>query len=67
MAKKLAKGSTRDVIDSNVKQLVAGGYTEANATRVALRHARKGSGKAKMDKVAAAVAAPSADVVKVSV
>lgn len=55
------------MIDSNVKQLVANGYTEANATRVALRHARKGSGKAKMDKVAAAVAAPSADVVKVSV
>lgn len=41
----MLKGSHPDIIDQNIKHLKDNGYTHANATRVAMRHAKKGSAK----------------------
>lgn len=38
---KLLKGSSKDVVASNVKALVSGGMSEKQATHLALRYSRK--------------------------
>lgn len=37
----MLKGNSKEVIDTNIKHLKENGYTEANATRVALRHSKR--------------------------
>lgn len=54
MAYTLRKGTTRDIVDSNIKTLCECGHSEADATRIALRHSRKRSNP---DAVAGKVAA----------
>lgn len=38
---KLLSGNSRDIIDTNIKILCDHGYSKGNATRVALRKAKK--------------------------
>lgn len=61
----LVKGNSKDVISTNIKKLCECGHSEANATRMALRMARKGTGK-KLDAIAKKVVSkPKHDRVEV--
>ena len=53
--KKLLKGNSQDIINTNIKTLTDAGYTESRATRCALCHANKKHDK-HTKKVAAKVA-----------
>ena len=50
----LLKGNTPDIISLNVKELKKSGYPENQATAIALKTARKGTGKTAVKKVLAA-------------
>lgn len=52
----LLKGNTRDIISLNIKELRKSGYPENQATAIALKTARKGTGKTAVKKVVSAKA-----------
>ena len=52
MPHKLLKGNRRDIIDANVKTLRNKGMSEAQCVHLAMKVARKGTGKSIAKKVA---------------